>query len=438
MAHFIRSPGALGLLVATLAGCGSGSGESSSSSDGGTTAQIDAGSNAHGDSGLDAGSAALPDAGPGAGHGGSSPSPEAGSDVSQDAAGDATVGEQDATAGEDAATGQDAGPEHDASSGHDAATTGNDAGSTAKNPFGCKFAWGEPQPSGSPSTYGWLEFMTNWAGSEISASGAITSCSNCGWLTSLASTNIVPAFYAYIIGFYGHANNLPDQNQNPDGPNLATGAGALILGAANTACPSGQLCAENKIVQAYAYYATQSYKAWPTKPLLWLLEGDFVQYAATTQTRPLTYPQLGQLAALITTAIKSNMPNAVVAIDHSTWNSDAVTQSFWGAMTQADYDMVWTTGVGNDSGYISGGTNEGSYNATTDQYSYLKTLTGKKIWVDESAGLSQASDTWSNQTAATIDARIAEGVIAVNVSGAPSNYQANVTSLETQLPSTCP
>lgn len=280
--------------------------------------------------------------------------------------------------------------------------------------------------------------MSNWVGYDILADGSVPSCGTCSWLSQLTSTAIIPTYYAYVIGYYGHANNLPDGNQNPNGPNLTTGAGALILGAANAACPSGQLCAQNKIVQAYAYYAQQSYKAWPTKPLVWLLEGDFVQYAATSQTQPLTYPQLGQLAALITTAIKSNMPNAIVAIDHSTWNSDAVTQSFWGAMAQADYDLVWTTGVGNDGGFISAGTTSSSYNGATDRYAALRTLTGRNILVDESAGLSQASDTWSNQTASTIDALITDGVIAVNVSGAPSNYQANVTALAPQLASTCP
>ena len=82
----------------------------------------------------------------------------------------------------------------------------------------------------------------------------------------------------------------------------------------------------------------------------------------TTQSKPLTYAQLGQLAALITTAIKSNMPNAVVAIDHSAWNQDSVTKSFWGAMAAADYDLVWTTGVGNNGDFLNAGANAQTYN----------------------------------------------------------------------------
>jgi hypothetical protein len=304
------------------------------------------------------------------------------------------------------------------------------------NPFGCKFAWGEPSPGGSLSAYGWLQFMTSWAGSSIQASGSVSSCESCGFLAQLSSTSIIPAYYAYIIGFYGHANGLPDGNQS-SGPNLTTGAGALILGPANAACPSGVICAQNKIVQAYVYYAKQSHAAWPTKPLLWLLEGDFVQYAASSQTKPLSWAQMGQLAAQITTAIRSNMPNALIAMDHSTWNSDDVTNSFWAAMKQANLDYVFTTGVGNNNGFLSAGTNASSYNGKTCTYAYLHSLTGLKILVDESAGLSQAADTWSNQPAATINARISEGVIGINVSGAPSNYQSNVASLAPQLDSTC-
>ena len=88
--------------------------------------------------------------------------------------------------------------------------------------------------------------------------------------------------------------------------------------------------------------------------------------------------------------------------------------------------------------YTSIITSASTYNGKTATYAYLHQLTGMKILVDESAGLSQAADTWSNQSAATINARIAEGVIGINVSGAPSNYQSNVTSLSPQLNSICP
>jgi hypothetical protein len=154
----------------------------------------------------------------------------------------------------------------------------------------------------------------------------------------------------------------------------------------------------------------------------------------------LSYTQLGQLAALIATAIKSNMPNAIVAFDDSDWINDTQRPLYWAGIMGANtnFDMVWTTGVGNNPPYLNGGETASSDNGKTGTYSWLHTNTGKTILVDESAGSTLADDTWSNQSAATINSLIADGVVAVNVSDPPSQYQANVTALGPQLNSTCP
>ena len=98
------------------------------------------------------------------------------------------------------------------SSGAAGSTADGGAGSTYVNPFGCKFGWGEPAPSSLASVASSLQFVTSWAGYEITAAGDITSCNNCtGFLRQLATTSLVPVYYAYLIGYYGHVNNLPDQ-----------------------------------------------------------------------------------------------------------------------------------------------------------------------------------------------------------------------------------
>jgi hypothetical protein len=313
-----------------------------------------------------------------------------------------------------------------------------------ENPFGCTFAWGTNNPGGSLSSYSYLQFMSNWVGSEIQANGNITSCSGCTWLTgSVASTNLIPVFYAYFIGYLGHANGFPDQNTSANGPSLASG-GAYVIRKYRS-----------QLIAAYAYYAQKAHTAWPTKPLVWLLEGDFVQYtdstqvnypsasgmnpgAASTTVEALSYAELGQLASDIACAIKSNMPNAVVAINHSTWNADNVTQSFWGAMSGVNYDMAWTSGAGNIAGgFFTSGTTASSYNGKTATYAYLHSLTGKTIFVDTSFGASAMDDTWSDSPAATINARITDGVIAVDVTTVPSNYSSAVNSLEPSLSMVC-
>jgi hypothetical protein len=286
------------------------------------------------------------------------------------------------------------------------------------HPFGCKFAWGIADPGGSLAGYSYLQFVSYWVDSSISAAGTYTTCGGCTWLTkNVASTNLVPAYYAYIIGFLAHANGIVDGNQTGT-KKLTTDGAALVK--ANT----------KAIVDAYAWYAKQTAAAWPTKPLVWLLEGDFVQLADSGQSSPMTMAEVGQLAADITCAIKANMPNAVVAIDQSSWNSDDVTKSYWGAMKNVNYDLVWTTGVGNNKGFLASGTTSSTYNAATATYAYLHSLTGRTILVDTSAGASAAGDSWSTASLADVNARIAEGVIAANITGtAPTGLQSNISKL---------
>ena len=100
-------------------------------------------------------------------------------------------------------------------------------------------------------------------------------------------------------------------------------------------------------------------------------------------------------------------------------------------------DMVWTTGVGNNAGLINLGADTMEYNATSARYSYLHELTGKTIFVDTSFGPSQQADSWSNNTADVLNDRIAEGVIAANVTQPPTDYQTRVTTLAPNLDSTC-
>ena len=296
------------------------------------------------------------------------------------------------------------------------------------NPFGCTFAWGRQSPSGTGalSSYNYLQMVANWVESGVRSDGTYSSCGGCSWLSSRVSgSNLIPVYYAYMIGYYGHANGLPDQNTNPNGANLATGGAALIK--ANRA----------KIITMYSNYARDTYAVWKTKPLVWFLEGDFIQYTESSQGSPLTMAELGQLAADITCAIKTNMPNAVVAINHTTWNANDETNSFWCEMKRADYDLVWTTGVGNNGNYIESAGAAGYYNSATATYPYVHQLTGKTIAVDTSYGASAMSDSWSNQTAAVLNNHIMNGVIGVNISSnPPSNYQTLIQGLGT-LSTTC-
>lgn len=303
------------------------------------------------------------------------------------------------------------------------------------NPFGCTFAWGLADPLGAPlDGYDFLQFMTIWIDWNIQADGSLDTCTGCDWLRdSVTGTNLIPVYYAYLIGFFGHANGLVDGNQcpadNPDCPNL-TNEGAALLKSRR-----------DDIVAMYGEYARQSYAVWPTKPLVWLLEGDFIQYTEpSTQSSPLTMAELGELAADITCAIKANMPNAVVALNQSTWNTNEKTDAYWGAMADAGvhYDLAWTTGVPDAGGYYSYDLNASSYNGATATYAYLHQVTGRNIWVDDGCG-GEVDEAWSRSPAATVNDRIATGVIAFNHCGTlKSTYESLIGALTPQLDGTCP
>jgi hypothetical protein len=284
-------------------------------------------------------------------------------------------------------------------------------------------AWGVNGES--PTSFDYVQFISNWAGYNIQANGTFSSCDQCGWLKStMAEATQVPALIAYIIGYYGHALGYPDGNQNPNGPNLTNSMGPVILGVDNASCPSGTICSTNLVVKAYAWYAQQVYAAYK-KPILWLMEGDFIQYSVEGSSSGLSYDQLGQLAAQITLAVKCNDPSAIVAWNYSTWISTTERDSYFAAVNSnvatlgTSYEMVFTTGVGSSANAGTGTTWEQLYTAAGN----------KPIYSDESFGLSAAGDSWANQSAATIDARIAGHVAAVNITTAtPAYLETNLTT----------
>lgn len=290
-------------------------------------------------------------------------------------------------------------------------------------PFGCRFAWGVNGES--PTSYDYVQFISNWAGYNIQSNGTFSSCDQCGWLKStMGNAPQVPALIAYLIGYYGHALGYQDGNVNPNGPNLTNSMGPVLLGVDNASCPSGTICASNVMVKAYAWYAAQVYASYK-KPILWLMEGDFVQYSIEGSSSGLSYDQLGQLAAQITNAVKCNDPAAIVAWNYSTWISTTQRDTYFNALNTnmaklgTSYEMVFTTGKGSSASAGTGTT-----------WAQLYAAAGNKpIYSDESFGLSAAGDSWADQSAATIDARIAGHVIAANITTAPPSYlESNLTS----------
>ena len=179
------------------------------------------------------------------------------------------------------------------------------------------------------------------------------------------------------------------------------------------------------IVNMYAQYAKRVYAVSPNKPVIWWLEGDFIQYSYAQQSSPLTYAELGSLTRDITCAIKANEPNAIVAMNHSPWITTDQANGFWGAQPVDVLDMVWVQGYG-DSGVLP---NTGAYNAAVATYTWLQQKTGRTIMAETSFAGAGAADRWTTTTAANLNQRIAEGVVGVGVVNPASNLQTAIQGL---------
>ena len=291
------------------------------------------------------------------------------------------------------------------------------------NPFGCGFAWGANGNNNNRASY--LQFITGWIGYEpFPPNNRPNDCDGCGLVRDLAATDAIPVFYAYYIGYAATADGYGDCNTDNDDDLCTHGA---------------QWIREHRqqILDFYSSYAERVYAANPNKPVVWLLDGDFMQYTEMSQTQPLSVADLGALADDITCAIKTNAPNAVVAVNHTPWNGNEETDDFFGALDLSIYDMVWTTGVGDNDGLINQGAGSNEYNSMTARYSYIHQTTGKTLFVDTSFGVSQQADSWSNNPASVLNDRIADGVIAANVTEPPTDYQSRIAGLAPALDSTC-
>ncbi len=285
-------------------------------------------------------------------------------------------------------------------------------------PLGCNFSWGAPN-NGSNAAY--LDFVSTWVGYE-SRGGLDGACDGCSTASQLASGNATLVYYAYFIGFQANLmGGFGDCNVDDDGHNLCTDGAQWIR--------------DNRelIIQMYAEYARRTYAASPDKAVIWWLEGDFVQYAYDMQSNPLSMAELGQLARDITCAIKANEPNAVVAMNHSPWISNEQADAFWSAMPMDVIDLVWVQGAGDTGTFV----NSGSYNAETANYAWLYKKAGAPIMAETSYASSDQSDRWSTTSADNINARIAQGVIAVLVNNPGSSYQASIQGLSPQLSPVC-
>ena len=86
-----------------------------------------------------------------------------------------------------------------------------------------------PSGSGSLSSYNYLQMVAYWIESGVTGQRHVPHVQRLQLAVEpRRRLEPIPVYYAYMIGYFGHMNGLPDGNINPNGPNLATGGAALI------------------------------------------------------------------------------------------------------------------------------------------------------------------------------------------------------------------
>lgn len=129
------------------------------------------------------------------------------------------------------------------------------------------------------------------------------------------------------------------------------------------------------------------------------------------------------------------MPNAVIALNHSTWLSGEQVRAFWSAMPLDLIDLLHITSSADvPGGYFNTGD---ANNREAGTFRYLSQLTGKQILADTSFGITTMTDSWSSATVDTLNARIADGVAGVLIYPEPGDYATRISGLAPQLDSTC-
>lgn len=268
------------------------------------------------------------------------------------------------------------------------------------------------------SNFSGLDYTTKWLGG---GGGGLAAWGHDDFLRSCkngAASGVTPVFYAYVIAFMcKDALGVVDCNMS-DGN--------------NTLCHKGAGYIRNNrswILSRYETYARETASIWgTTKPVIWLLEPDLHQYTEDSQEGGgLSYEYMASLQSDIIAGIRKHLPNAWISMDISAW----VPQEPW----LSKFDMSELTFM-NTSGGGSHAENvkiDPPWNPTT--WAQVHQLSGKPIIADAGYGVGGGStghdDEWDK--AINLNARIADGVIAVSQANPRSDWPSIIASLRPQL-----
>jgi hypothetical protein len=293
----------------------------------------------------------------------------------------------------------------------------------------CRFHFGtidSVAKAAGPSMISELDFFTpGWMGQSDSFDmGYVCDEGKAGGVLG----NQVPVIVAYVAAFYAKRHSgLQDCNVGT--PSLCE-KGSEVIQQNLTA-----------IVNTYKSYAQGFASCYgTTRPIVFEMEPDWYQYTISQQSKPMTAEQAGSIMGQFADAIRSALPNAFLSMDVSPWvNPDNGSDN--GKQWYANFSMGAFTFMNTSGGGTSANTASiRSSNAMT--WAGLNQVTGKPILADTGYGAngSSAGHDQNWDVVANINARIADGVVAISQYNPSSNWGNTISSIRSQLntPRYCP
>lgn len=235
-------------------------------------------------------------------------------------------------------------------------------------------------------------------------------------LDDAKTLGVTPVWYTYIIAEGAKLDgNLTDCN---------------VGGGSGTLCQKGAAYIKSKrstILEQYGAYATfAASKYGTTKPMIWALEPDFIQYTEGTQSSPLSFADGKALLSDIIDVILSRMPNAWISMDISPWKNQG--EVIPGLVPLDKVKFMNTSG-----GISLPGAN--IKNGEASWASVFSASKGKGMIADDGYGTGGTATSpnaaWSNVD--NLKARINDGVIALMEALPGTAWGSTVANLKTQL-----
>jgi hypothetical protein len=176
-----------------------------------------------------------------------------------------------------------------------------------------------------------------------------------------------------------------------------------------------------------------------TRPIIFMMEPDFYQYTGGSQSSPWSPAHAGQVMSQFVNAVKKHLPNAVFSMDISPWvapnNGSDNGKSWYSNFDMKLFTFINTSGGGTDAANVK---IRSSNNMT---WAGVHQVTGKPILADTGYGVNGSSagpdPAWDN--AININARMADGVVAISQYNPASSWGSTISSVRSQLkaPSSC-